>query len=99
MFSTFRKLFGRRNEEKLENDRDRVLVDLPLPEILMRVNPAALPRRAVQRHVEVPAEVTGPFGGQNNVTFSATPLKPAAPARPVEEPVFKRATTPAHPPT
>src|SRR5581483_3974784 len=66
-----------------ENDRDRTLVELPLNEILTRVNPSLLARRAVQRHIEVPAEVVGPFGGQNHVTVAATgaaPLHPAAAA-------------------
>src|SRR5438067_131628 len=37
-----------------ENDRDRVLVPLPLAEILTRLNPALITRRRVQRTVEVP---------------------------------------------
>ena len=63
-----------------ENDRDRALVELPLHEILARVNPAMLARRSAQRHVEVPPEVTGPFGGQTRITISTTSAKPA-PAR------------------
>ncbi|MDB6108715.1 MAG: hypothetical protein JWR69_465 [Pedosphaera sp.] len=76
-----------------ENDRDRVLVDLPLNEILTRVNPGLLARRPVQKHVDVPQEVTGPFGGQTQVTISSVPLKPVAKPRsqPVpEEVVFKQ---------
>ncbi len=53
-----------------ENDRDRTLVELPLYEILARLNPGLLVRRPAQKHVEVPAEVVGPFGGQNKVTIS-----------------------------
>jgi hypothetical protein len=64
-----------------ENDRDRVLVELPLHEILLRVDPGLLARRAAQKHIEVPQEVTGPFGGQNKVTICTTPLKPVAPVR------------------
>src|SRR5579859_5343681 len=44
-----------------ENDRDRVMVTLPLQEILNRLNPALITRRRVQRHVEVPAEISSPF--------------------------------------
>jgi predicted regulator of Ras-like GTPase activity (Roadblock/LC7/MglB family) len=44
-----------------ENDRDRVLVPLPLGEILARLNPALITRRRVQRQVEVPAEISSPF--------------------------------------
>ncbi len=46
-----------------ESDMDRCLVDLPLHEVIARMNLALLPRRPVQKHVEVPPEVTGPFGG------------------------------------
>jgi hypothetical protein len=81
-----------------ENDRDRALVELPLHEILSRVNPALLARRSAQRHIEVPAEVTGPFGGQTRLTISTTPAKPAAAARQVPthaDTSFYRNQTPA----
>ncbi len=84
-----------------ENDRDRSLIDLPLQDILARLGPAVLSRRPSQRHVEVPPEVTGPFGGQSKVTISTTvtkkgpvtessspsqiPLTPPAPVRPVAQ--------------
>ena len=44
-----------------EPDRDRVLVPLPLADVLARLNPALITRRRVQRHVEVPEEITSPF--------------------------------------
>ena len=67
-----------------ENDRDRTLVELPLHEVLSRLNPGLLMRRPVQKHVEVPADVVGPFGGQTKVVISTAPTKgaPAQPARP-----------------
>ena len=65
-----------------ENDRDRTLVELPLYEILARLNPGLLMRRPAQKHVEVPAEVVGPFGGQTKVTISTTTVKPPPPAKP-----------------
>ena len=65
-----------------ENDRDRTLVELPLQEILIRLNPGYLARRPSQRQVEVPAEVTGPFGGQARIVISTATLKPAAAAQP-----------------
>ncbi len=70
-----------------ENDRDRVLVDLPLNEILSRLDPALLARRAAQRQVEVPAEVVGPFGGKNKVSFSTSIMKgtQAQPVQPARE--------------
>jgi predicted regulator of Ras-like GTPase activity (Roadblock/LC7/MglB family) len=65
-----------------ENDRDRTLIDLPLHDILARLGTSVLVRRPSQRQVEVPPEVTGPFGGQSKVTFSTTVMKkPAAPAQ------------------
>src|SRR6266536_1800894 len=44
-----------------ENDRDKVMVPLPLSEILSRLNPALITRRRVQRTVEVPEEISSPF--------------------------------------
>ena len=38
-----------------EDDRDRVMVPLPLGEILTRLNPALITRRRVQKQVEIPA--------------------------------------------
>lgn len=64
-----------------ESDLDRSLVDLPLHEVIARMNLALLPRRPAQKHVEVPPEVTGPFGGQCQIAISTSgPLKPAPPA-------------------
>ena len=45
----------------LEDDRDRVLVPLPLGEILARLNPALITRRRVQKQVEVPDDISSPF--------------------------------------
>jgi predicted regulator of Ras-like GTPase activity (Roadblock/LC7/MglB family) len=44
-----------------QNDRDRVLVSLPLADILNKLNPALIARRRVQRQVEIPAEISSPF--------------------------------------
>src|SRR3974390_782522 len=49
----------------LENDRDRVLVPLPLGEILARLNPALITRRRVQKQVEVPDDISSPFDAEN----------------------------------
>jgi predicted regulator of Ras-like GTPase activity (Roadblock/LC7/MglB family) len=67
----------------VEIDRDRNLVEVPLQEILSRLDSSLLARRPMQRQVVVPPEVTGPFGGQAKVIFSATPLKGATPVQPV----------------
>lgn len=65
-----------------ENDRDRTLIDLPLQEILSRINPSLFTRRPAQKHVEVPPEVVGPFGGQTKISISTTQVKPAPAAPP-----------------
>jgi predicted regulator of Ras-like GTPase activity (Roadblock/LC7/MglB family) len=63
---------------------DRISVSLPLGEILPRLNPALLVRRAPARQVEVPEDVASPFEGRDgNVSFSLGNTKPApAPAAP-----------------
>ena len=58
-----------------ENDRDRTLIELPLQEILARLNPSLFTRRPAQKHIDVPAEVVGPFGGQTKLTISNAPVK------------------------
>ena len=64
-----------------ENDRDKVLVLLPLSEVLARLNPALITRRRVQRTVEVPDEISSPFDAQGNgLVFSTGPSKAAEPA-------------------
>jgi predicted regulator of Ras-like GTPase activity (Roadblock/LC7/MglB family) len=45
-----------------EADLDKTQIPLPLSEVLSRINPALIKRRRVQRRVEVPDEVSGPFG-------------------------------------
>ena len=72
-------------------DCDHVLVPLPLNEILTHISLAKLARRCDQKVVEVPEEVTSPFGKNGKgLTLSATTER-AAIALPA------RATTPAQP--
>jgi len=53
-------------------EHDPKPVTLPLNEILPRLNPARLARRAVQRHMEVAEDISGPFGpGAQGVQISA----------------------------
>jgi predicted regulator of Ras-like GTPase activity (Roadblock/LC7/MglB family) len=60
-----------------EDDRDRVLVPLPLGEVLTRLNPALITRRRVQKQVEIPAEISSPFDQRNqSLIFSVGPAKP-----------------------
>jgi hypothetical protein len=63
-----------------ENDSRPVI--LPLNEILSRLNPMILSRRATQKQTEVADEIAGPFGARaQGITFTAAPIKPV-PATP-----------------
>jgi len=76
----------------MEEDRDRVLVPLPLGEILSRLSPAFITRRRVQKQLELPEEINGPFDprsqglifsvGPGKVEPETTPVPPATPALP-----------------
>src|SRR5665213_4582110 len=56
-------------------EHDSRPVNLPLKEILSRINPALLARRPVQK-VEVAEEIAGPFAGHGRgITFTTQPLK------------------------
>jgi len=61
-----------------ETDRDRVLVQLPLNDILAQLNPALIARRRVQKQVEVPDDISSPFESQNQaaINFSAAQAQP-----------------------
>jgi predicted regulator of Ras-like GTPase activity (Roadblock/LC7/MglB family) len=80
-----------------EEDRDRVMVALPLGEILSRLSPAFITRRRVQKQVEVPEDVNGPFDGcGKGMLFSVTPAKPEAPAPAPAPPPPAPAAPPLH---
>jgi len=81
-----------------ENDRDRVLVALPLADILAQLNPALITRRRVQRQVEVPAEISSPFDPsrpgamfEGEDASEAQPTAPAVPSRQVSPSAFTQA--------
>src|SRR5690348_1330601 len=79
----------------LQNDRDRVLVPLPLGEILSRLNPALITRRRVQRQIEVPDEISSPFDAHTpSLVFSVGPGKPAAEPAPVAPPPRQNTVAP-----
>jgi predicted regulator of Ras-like GTPase activity (Roadblock/LC7/MglB family) len=61
-------------------EQDGKLINLPLQEILPRLNPALLTRRPVKK-VEVAPEIAGPFADRGRgFTFTTQPLKgPSAP--------------------
>jgi predicted regulator of Ras-like GTPase activity (Roadblock/LC7/MglB family) len=68
-----------------ENDRDRVLITLPLNDILARLNPALITRRRVQRQVEVPEEISSPFDQHNRCLAAPPTAQPAPPVRPARQ--------------
>lgn len=58
-------------------EQDAKTISLPLGEILSRMNPALLARRA-RKKVEVSEDISGPFAGRGNgVVFTVQPVKPA----------------------
>jgi len=78
-----------------ETDRDRVLVPLPLEEILSRLNPALITRRRAQKQVEVPAEICSPFDPEaQKPTFSRGPKAEPAPAPTALPPARQTAPAP-----
>lgn len=92
-------------------DCDAVLVALPLGEVLSRINLAKLARRADQQVVQVPEDITSPFGpdGRGLTLLSAEKpagnstrfIKPANAGQPKSPsplgPIPPRATAPAPP--
>ena len=80
-------------------ENDSRPVTLPLNEILARLNPALLARRAAQKKLEVTEDIGGPFDGRGQgVAFTTTPLKPPPPppVPQVDAPV-SWPTVPPHP--
>jgi len=67
-------------------EQDGKLISLPLGEILPRLNPALLARRAVKK-VEVAAEISGPFADRGRgFSFTTQALKSPASSSPPPEP-------------
>jgi predicted regulator of Ras-like GTPase activity (Roadblock/LC7/MglB family) len=59
------------------SEQDHRSINLPLQEIIARLNPDLLARRFTQK-VEVADEISGPFGSRgNSVSFTTQPLKPS----------------------
>lgn len=78
---------------------DGKLINLPLNEILPRINPALLARRSAKK-IEVAAEIAGPFADRGRgFTFTTKPLKgEAAPApAPIPAPQIEKPAAPTPP--
>jgi hypothetical protein len=69
----------------IDEEYDSLPVVLPLNQVLARLSFNSLVRNPAQKHIDVPAEITGPFNGHGEgISISKTPIKPApAPAPPV----------------
>jgi len=85
------------------SDRDHMLVQLPLAEILPRINPNLMRRRPTQKRAEVPVDIVGPFGEKGEgLFFSVGPAKlesvaPVTPMAPPNLPQRLTITPPAAP--
>ena len=66
------------------DDRDRVLVPLPLADIIARLNPSLITRRREQKRVEIPVDIRSPFDlrGQG-LALSLAPAHPERAAAPL----------------
>ena len=79
-----------------ETDGDNVQVTLPLGEILSRLNPAFILRRRSQRQVEVPEEISSPFGPRGQA--AAISPGPSAPEQPPDPLPLIAPAAPRRPP-
>jgi predicted regulator of Ras-like GTPase activity (Roadblock/LC7/MglB family) len=88
-----------------DSSQDETLIDLPLPQILAAIGPAAFARRSYQKVTELPDEVTGVFGPKGATpppvaSKPATTVSPSAPMiTPTLAPLAPPPPAPAPPPT
>jgi predicted regulator of Ras-like GTPase activity (Roadblock/LC7/MglB family) len=68
-----------------DTSQDETLIDLPLPQILTAMGPAAFARRSQQKVTELPDDVTGVFGPKGKMAprAASAPPAPASPPPPV----------------
>ncbi len=73
-------------------EHDAKLIDLPLANILSRINPALLPRKTQRQLMDVPKDVTGLFGGMSEAVTASAPVTSTPPplAVPAPAPAAKR---------
>ncbi len=63
-----------------ENNGDRIMVPLPLGDVLSQIQPLLVQLRRTQKQVEVPEEISSPFDARGQgLVFSVSPAKAAAP--------------------
>ncbi len=80
-----------------DTSQDDTLIDLPLPQILAAIGPAAFARRSNQKVTEVPEEVAGVFGPKGVTPLPAVP-RPATALSPARAPAITPAPPPPPPP-
>lgn len=67
----------------VDEEYDSLPVVLPLSKVLARLSSHSLIRNPSQKHIEVPADISGPFSGRGEgVSISKTPVKPPPSAAP-----------------
>ena len=81
-----------------ENDRDHLMVPLPLDVILPQISRSLMARRRSQRRVEVPEGINSPFANQTQgLAFAVSPPPANPPAPPSPPAVALDPITPAPP--
>jgi predicted regulator of Ras-like GTPase activity (Roadblock/LC7/MglB family) len=82
-----------------DTSQDDALIDLPLPQILAAIGPAAFTRRPNQKITAVPDQVTGVFGvkGAAAPRVAARSAPPVSPIPPAPAPVIAQAPAPTPP--
>jgi len=66
----------------INEEYDSLPVVLPLSEILARLNSNSLTRNPAQKHIDVPAEIIGPFSGRGEGVSISAPAKPTPSSAP-----------------
>ena len=81
----------------VDEEYDSLPVILPLNEVLARLNFNSLARNPTQKHLEVPAEITGPFNGRGEgILISKAPLKAPPSSTPPMRMTVPQPRTPAN---
>jgi predicted regulator of Ras-like GTPase activity (Roadblock/LC7/MglB family) len=78
-----------------QTSHDYTLIDVPLSEILARINPTLLALRTNRKRVDVPDEVAGVFGKNGGGTAMVAPVEAVQPAHRETKPVAPSPTAPA----
>lgn len=78
-----------------QSSHDYTLIDVPLSEIVARINPALLTLRTDRKKVDVPEDVTGVFGKNGGGTAVVAPVEAFQPAKRETKPAAAAPVAPA----